>query len=271
MSEQTDNIVALIKSFGLSTEEANIYLDLLEKGSSTALKLSRDLHIGRTKVYRLLDKLIDKQLVIQKLDSAGLKFIANDPSQLDLLLTQKEGQLSVLRNSLPDIVSILRSKIGFQQPESKILYYHGKQGLAQVNWNLLNAKNEFLSYEIATADAYIPQPEAENLRKELVNSKILNRMLTNKKTIAPFTGVSEMVRKWWQIRYISPDILNIRADVFIYNNIFAECHYLNSGDIFCFEMYNEQLAAMQKEIFENLWKQARIMKIIGNQGEASLK
>jgi sugar-specific transcriptional regulator TrmB len=270
MSDQTDNLSNLIEPFGLNPEEARIYLDMLEKGTSTALRLSRDLHVGRTKVYRLLDKLIDKELVIQKFDSAGLKFVASDPSQLELLLSHKEGELSALRNSLPDTLATLHSKMGLLKPESKILYYHGQRGLSQVNWNLLRAKKEFLSYEIATADAYMPQKEAEELRQELVDHRILARTITNKKVIEPFTRVSELITKWWQIRHIAPKILAIKADVFIYNNVFAECHYLNSGDVFCFEMYNEQMAQMQKSLFENLWKQAEVMKIENSQGKASV-
>ncbi len=37
--------------------------------------------MGRTKVYRILDKLIDKELAQQKLDDMGLKFGATDASR----------------------------------------------------------------------------------------------------------------------------------------------------------------------------------------------
>lgn len=268
---QTDNLPVLLLPFGLSDEEARIYLYLLEKRITTALNISRNLHIGRTKVYRLLDKLIDKQLVAQRVDSAGFKFVANDPEQLNLLLSKKEGELAGLRKSLPNILAVLENKAGSSQPGSQIIYYRGKNGLSQVNWNLLRAKGEFLSYEVATANVYMPNQEAEKLRRQLVERKIKTRTITNKKSIDSFTEVTDMIKCWWQIRYIDPVILNIKADIFIYNDVYAVCHYLDNNDIFCFEMHNHQLAKMQKQLFENLWKQGKKMTIVNNQGKAVIK
>jgi len=270
MSIQTDNLSSLLKPFGLEDEEIRIYLYLLEKSVATALNISRNLHIGRTKVYRLLDKLIDKQLVTQQCDSTGFKFIASNPSQLNILLMQKENQILALRESFPELLTNLKNRFGAAQLGSQILYYRGKNGLSQVNWNLLQAKNEFLSYEITNANAYLPRREAEKLRHRLVEKKIKTRTIINQKTIEAFTQVTEMVKSWWQIRYLPLSILRITADVFIYNDIYAVCHYLKDGDIFCFEMHNQELAQMQKELFENLWKQATKLKIINNQGKASV-
>ena len=79
-----------------------------------------------------------------------------------------------------------------------------------------------------------------------------------------------MVKNWWQLRYVSEKILLIRADVFIYNDVYAVCNYLDGGDIFCFEIYNENVAQMQREIFEELWKEAKEMEIVSDEGEARI-
>lgn len=270
MSEQTDNLLGLLEPFGLSQEESKIYLELLEKKVETALGISRNLEMGRTKVYRILDSLIEKELVLQQLDSAGFKFVANEPKQLGLLLVKKEAELAALQENLHQVVKMLETKVDSGKSGSKILYYRGQEGLSQVNWNLLHARGEFLSYEIATADAYLPQTEAERLRQEIVEKKIMVRTLTNKIRQEPFTEVTEMVKRCWQIRHLSKEILEIRADVFIYNEVYAVCNYLQSGDIFCFEIYNQSMAQMQREIFESLWRQARIMKVTDPRGAAEL-
>lgn len=271
MSDQTDNLEITLERFGLNADEASVYLYLLEKRVATALNISRNLHIGRTKVYRLLDRLIEKRLTVQKLDSAGLKFIATDPSSFEAILSSKESELSNLRSSLPQVIQSLKNKIGPSMPGSQILYYHGKQGLAQVNWNLLRAKGIFYSYEVATADAYMPQKEAEKLRQGIVENKIHIQTIMNKKSINPFTDVTELANSFWEVKYISPQVLNIQTDVFIYNDIYAACHYLDYGDIFCFELQNKQLAEMQKALFENLWKQAQSLTVLNEHGKAALK
>lgn len=270
MSNQTDNLLGILEPFGLSQEESKIYLELLEKKISTALSLSRNLHIGRTKVYRILDKLIEKELVVQQLDSGGFKFTANDPNQLSLLLTKKESELISLQKNLPQVIKILQSKVDSGKSGSRILYYRGQEGLSQVNWNLLKAKGEFLSYEVSTASAYLPQVEAEKLRQAIVEKKIFVRTLTNKTAQEPYTEITELVKHWWQLKYISPKKLQIRADVFIYNDVYAVCNYLDTGDVFCFEIYNEHMAQMQREIFEQLWTEATAMKAVGDKGEMKI-
>lgn len=270
MSGRTDNIISLLQPFGLNEDEACVYLDLLENGVETALKISRNTRLGRTKVYRILDKLIEQQLVKQQYQDAGFTFLAEEPQQLEMLLAKKEGEVSALRYLLPNVINTLQKHSGGGKPGSQVLYYHGKSGLTQVNFNVLKAKGEFMSYEVATADAYLDHNDAEELRKELVANKILTRTITNQTHIKPFTKVAEMVAKWWQIKYVDEKILKIQADIFIYNDVYAMCHYLEGKDIFCLEMHNEYLTKMQKEMFEVMWEVAEPMKIIGDNGEARL-
>jgi len=255
MSNQTDNLIFLLKPYDLGDEESKIYLNLLENNSSTALTISRNIHIGRTKVYRILDKLIEKQLVVQEYNQNGFKFKANHPSKLNQLITQKEIEISTLKESLPQTIELLEKHINLNHPQSQILYYQGQEGLSQVNWNILNAKNEFLSYEVNTAEAYLPHSEAEKLRQELVNKNISSKTLMNRKNIRPFSQVKK-VDLFQQIRFIPPKTLTIQSDIFIYNDILTICHYLDNHDIFCLEIKNQNLVDMQKQIFENLWFQS---------------
>jgi sugar-specific transcriptional regulator TrmB len=97
MSDQPDNLTHLIRPYGLSEEEAKIYLQLVQNGFMSALQISRNLQIGRTRVYRILDKLITKGLCDQKLDSAGLKFGATDPSKLSQLINEREHEVLSLK------------------------------------------------------------------------------------------------------------------------------------------------------------------------------
>ena len=94
MSEQTDNLIFLLKPYGLTSEESSIYLYLLENSTSSALTISRHVCISRTKVYRILDKLIEKQLVVQQYNQNGFKFRANHPSKLKQLIIQKEIEIA---------------------------------------------------------------------------------------------------------------------------------------------------------------------------------
>jgi sugar-specific transcriptional regulator TrmB len=270
MSDQTDNLTTLLEPFGLTTEEAQIYLVMLEYGKLSALEISRKLLMGRTKVYRILDKLISYELAVNEYDEIGFKFVASPPEKLSLLIARQEGEVAALKQSLPSIQDKLLQISGGGQPGSKVLYYRGIRGLSQVNFNLLKAKDYFCSFEVSNAEAYMEHEEAEQLRRELVANKITARTITNQTQIEPFTAVTDLVRNYWEIRYIDPKKFEIKADVFIYNDVYAVCHYLEDKDVFCVEMYNQVLATMQQQLFEYVWAQAKPLTVVNDRGEAKL-
>jgi sugar-specific transcriptional regulator TrmB len=270
MSEQADTIINSLKDFSLTKDEAKIYLVLLENGRLSVLQISRLTNIGRTKVYRLLDSLLNKDLVTQEVGENGLKYVASEPGKLEQILDAKASRLIALKEGLPRLKSSLEQITGTGSGSSKIRYYKGQKGLDRVNFHILRAKKELLTFEVTNADAYLPHDRAEYLRQRLTEEKITIRTITNITEQKSFTSVKEMVRNYWQISYIDPKEFEIKADVFIYNQVYAMCHYLKKGDIFCLEIYNDQLAAMQKQIFEFLWNQAKPLTILNDQGKAKL-
>lgn len=271
MSEQTDTIGLQLTDFGLSPEEAKIYLHLGRKGTMSALQTSRELHVARTKVYRILDKLIAKQLVSIQLDDQGKKFVANSYEQLKLLVTKKEAEAARLREELPGTFKQLAEVWGKGERVSKVLYYTGPAGLEQVTWNSLRAKGVLRIYEVGESmTTFLDQKFAEKVREELVERGIRTLQLTNKRRIEPYTKVAKMVRELWEVRYVDPKKLNLQFECLIYNDVF--CLYQFSGEEqFCVEVYNEKLAAMQKQLFDFVWNEAERMKILSDEGEAEVE
>ena len=93
MSVQTDNIIYKLKQFGFSDEESFVYLYLLEKRCATALNISKDLHLGRTKVYRILDRLYSLGLSEQRLGPRGFLFEIKPLDAFNSILVKKEIEL----------------------------------------------------------------------------------------------------------------------------------------------------------------------------------
>ena len=103
------DILEKIRSFGLSTEEAKIYLELLQK-PNTHLQLSRITGINRTKIYRLINDLEKKSLITRRTDDRGSFLVASDPKALEINLIAKEEQLkeqkSLFTQLLPTLSAI---------------------------------------------------------------------------------------------------------------------------------------------------------------------
>lgn len=270
MSERTDSLVNLLIPFGLSEEEGEIYLHLARRGVQTALSISRELRIARTKVYRILDKLVAKQLVSIQLDDSGKKFVANSYEQLKLLVTEKEAEVSRLREELPETFKQLATIWGKGESASKVLYYTGLAGLEQVTWNSLNAKGELRIYEVGQdMTTFISLKLAEKLREEMVERDIKTLQLTNRKRIEAYTKVKRHATEFWEVRYVEPKKLNMQFECLIYNDVF--CLYQFSGENqFCVEIYNEKLATQQKQLFDYIWNESKPLKILNDSGEAEL-
>ena len=271
MSEQTDNLLNLIKPYGLSDKEGKIYLYLLQNGFAAVLQISRSLHIPRTQVYRLLDKLIVKELVEQRLDSRGLKFGATHPGKFQQIVSEKKQKAEHLNASLPILLSELNNLSRKALTSSKVLYYKGIEGLKQVSYNITKAEKLLRVFEMEHLSDFLPADFAEMVREKLVENKVSTYDLTNKKSFPGFTKVTGMIKKYSQFRYIDPNQLQIKFEVLIYNNVYATYNYKEGKDIFCVEIYNDQLAKMQKQVFDFIWLKAQKMKFKDEFGAAGIE
>ena len=56
-------VISQLREFGLDEIEVKIYLNLLESGPQTPLELSRGTSINRSRIYRYIDKLKQKNCI----------------------------------------------------------------------------------------------------------------------------------------------------------------------------------------------------------------
>src|SRR3990167_7851344 len=270
MSDQADNLSNLIETFGLTDEESRLYLYLLQHGFTTALTLLRRSRMRRTQGYRILDLLKKLKLVEKKNYERGGKILAKHPSRLQQIVIEREQNVQALKKTLPDLISRLSTIMPASTEKSKVLYYEGIEGLEQVSYNIVHANGLLRVFEMEHLDNFLSFEFSESIRRRLVENKILTRDLTNKKQFPGFTDVADLVQQYSEFRYISPDKLKINFEVLIYNDVYATYTYKDKK-IFCVEIYNEQLATMQKHIFDFIWAQAKPMKFVDMRGAARLQ
>jgi hypothetical protein len=156
-----------------------------------------------------------------------------------------------------------------QQTDSKVLYYEGVEGLKQVSYNITKAQDSVRVFEMAHLSQFLPIAFAESIREKLVEHKITTLDLTNHKHLSGFTDITEMIERYSHYRYIDPKKLTIEFEVLIYNDVYATYTYQNET-IFAVEIYNRELAAMQKQLFDFVWNQAQPMQFTDKRGAVSL-
>lgn len=110
--------------FGLSENEARIYLYLLEKGVPTGgTKVAVGTSIHRQYVYLIIPKLISLGLIEEVQFGKRAKYIALSPSGLEKIARQKVYATESLIHNLNKV-----SKIGYEQ-ESEVIV--GQQGIVR--------------------------------------------------------------------------------------------------------------------------------------------
>lgn len=102
--DDTNNLQELgLLKFGLSIEEAKVYLTLFKRGKNGANvgQLDEDISIKRTTIYRIIDRLISKSWILKLplMPKSAQSFIARSLNDiLDERIQQKEEELKILKS-----------------------------------------------------------------------------------------------------------------------------------------------------------------------------
>jgi len=247
---------------GLTDNQAEIYLLLLKQGLTSLLELSRRTTINRTTIYRIVEDLKQLNLVEEVLDDRGAKVKAVQPENLQLLLTQKETELTGLKNNLSDLINDLSAIKDQPSPSTQVVYFRGQSGLKQLLWNILKTKGESVGYGYADWNQSVGKEFAEKLRAERVKRQIFDREIQNTDQAGPMSEWTKIkdYGQVYQARFLPRKIIDIKHDTYIYNDVFAFFNFIGD-ELFGIEIHNQEIAKTQKQIFEVLWKIGKSRKL----------
>ncbi|HLD25332.1 MAG TPA: helix-turn-helix domain-containing protein [Patescibacteria group bacterium] len=259
MADKSDNLSLeehLVR-FGLTKEEASLYLALSGKLPHTALELTRLLRLPRTTMYDHLTNLIEKGFVERIIRYKSQQFRAYPIDILTHAIDQQKTRLETLASSF----EFLKSHIHEHgvPATTQVRYYHGATGIRQMMWNTLAAQKEHIGYSVMGRLEIVGATFLRRFLGELDRRHLLDRVIINpkKETLVYATdgilSIREKKVALEKIRVIPTTTLRITGDTTIYNNIFAVM-YWKQKEIVEVEIENPELVSMQKSIFENLWR-----------------
>ncbi|MBI3888163.1 hypothetical protein HY310_03810 [Candidatus Microgenomates bacterium] len=250
----SNEVYQFLKGLGLREEEITIFSALSYSGPLSTLELSRKIDIPRTSIYRILEEMKKQGFVEEVLDQYHTKSQAVSFDKIRELLKDKERQIKEISEKIPIVESFLSGRQSFDQPGTKVLFYRGVEGIKQMIWNSLKAKEQlrgftFQNWNSLVSDKFICdwsyEFEAKNIpARDLVSDEYLkNRLATHH------------LGTWknWTRRYFPNKKLTIDHQADIYNDTVAFYHW-EAEEIFGVEIHNEKVAKLQKQIFDILWE-----------------
>jgi sugar-specific transcriptional regulator TrmB len=241
---------------GLEPEIVEIYIALQAYGPQSLLQLARNAKIERTRLYRLLDTLVENHLIEIEEHYKRKLYKAAPISNLQIVLTKREQEIRDLQTELLRLQPQFQSSV--HSPLTHVQFYKGREGVKQMYWNQTKAQTETVSilYEnmqTKTKLAFFERwVERCNRRNMYFRSVVGDHFLDAQRTW--YNEYSNEKLKNWQGRYVSNDIFPIIHSTVTYDDVVMYFNW-KDGEIFGFEVYNQEIATAQRQVFEMLWRQ----------------
>ena len=244
---------SLLKEIGLTDGEIKVYTALFLLGSTTTGPLVKESQVHSSKVYPILDRLIEKGLVSYIKEGKKTFYTANPPNTILSYLDKKGDEIQEQKKSAKDLINKLEDLSKTKKQETTATMFKGLKGIRT-------------AFTIATKDLkkgeevyamFVPPvnksliPFYNGLAKSLSRKKVKNHMLFN-----------EHCQEYENIKGLP--LLKSRvgisreqkspAEVCVYgeNTIIATT---GEGDNITILIKNEDVADSFRQQFEYIWKQ----------------
>lgn len=224
---------------GLTRNEAKIYLELLERGESSANQLAKNLSMDRTLTYTVLNHLMKKGQVRYIFKENKKKFSCSNPENLLNPIRAKELLVSEL---IRDLKKIEVKK----QEEIEINVYEGKEGLRNFI-NLVLKEKEFFAFG-STGRAFYQLYEMPAIVKIMEKSKIKVKIIGDEK----LRGKEVFGFKKFEYKYLNAES---EATTSIFGD-YISIHLIKIKPTIIL-IKNKDITNTYKNYFKMLWKVAK--------------
>jgi len=204
-------IIEFLEEYGLSHAEANIYVALLETGSTLVGPIIKKTGLHRGTTYQILQRLKEKGFVSSIIKGKKQYFEPAEPERFMSILKEKEEKLL-------QILPILNSKFHSNKETQEIKVYSGLKGIHSVMDKMLE--------ELKSGDIYYDYA-ASGLFREMMGAYWSTWQKRKKKYgIKSYVIFNEEVRKrhptllkeyYGKVRFI-PKNFNILTDTITYKD-----------------------------------------------------
>ncbi len=117
-----------LRKIGLTEGESKVYLALLEIGASTTGPIVDKARVARSKIYHILERLIEKGLVTTILEKQVKHYQAADPDRLITYISETERKLQENKKFIQSIMPALEARKN-QGPMEEAEIYRGIEGV----------------------------------------------------------------------------------------------------------------------------------------------
>lgn len=238
----------ILKQVGLDNLESEVYLSLLELGTSAASLVARKAHIKRTNAYNILAKLEGKGLISELMKGNIKYYSATEPEKLLSIQEQKQKKIA---ESLENLKQILPELEALQNPMSmkpKVRFFQGEEGLSDLLDEIVSNQSfdSYFNPEVACkAFPDIMDKFLENGGKKKLK---IRELVVDTPYTKQYISENKNPNHYYKIL---PQKYLFYTDYFVFDNQVAFISYKENNIAVVIE--SGDIARTQKAVFELMW------------------
>lgn len=241
---------AIFKGFNISDKEIIVYLDVLAHPDSGASSIEKNTGIGRTYIYDIAQKLVEKGFLTHVEKNKKRVFNAVEPSEI---LESQKRKLAEFEESM-DALMDLRSEHDYKP---RVVYYEGKDELDALHEN-------FISHKISTEaiafsdDSFYVKNAGYHQKKEItkrVKQNVHFRALAGMSD-AVLSSQKRDKAENRETRILPKDIFDLKTQIGVHGHKTVVVNYAKN---YAFVVEDKDLAETIKQIFDVVWNSGRII------------
>lgn len=250
MKSDSKEISRALELYGLTQNEAKVYVCLLKQVESTAFTVAKETEIPRATVYTILESLKKQGLISQIRKNNVAYFTPESTNQLVSALKKKED---IINEIMPQIQALTPRSV--DAPVVKL--YVGLDGIKTGLDHILETlKKRKIKQIYATSQPdllkYMPKYFPDWLKKREEMGVFTNLIL-------PHTTHEYLEsNKWREVRYL-PDAFPFSSSVTIYGKTMA-FFSLRENDPYCVIIESSSIVDMLKQFFLFTWEMLKTAK-----------
>jgi sugar-specific transcriptional regulator TrmB len=246
-------ITESLEEIGLTKSEISVYMAMLELGSTTTGPIVEKAGVASSKIYEILEKLIQKGLA-SVIVEAGIKhFEAAPPERILDYLNEKKAKLVSQEQEIKNIIPELRLKQTLAKYKTEATLFRGAKGME-------TAFNDI--FKTLKSGGFVYAFVVGELDERMNNFFIKHYKERAKNGIKTKTIYSEMGRKFYDARKdikgfegkVIPEAISSPATM----NIYGSKVIIRIGDsknVVCVMINNQELVDSFLQQFNMLWNQ----------------
>ncbi|MFT4297587.1 MAG: helix-turn-helix domain-containing protein [Candidatus Woesearchaeota archaeon] len=254
---------SILEQIGMTKSEIKVYLALLELGCSSTGKIVEKSGASSSKIYEILDKLMQKGLVSFIIKSGVKHFESASPSRIMEYMKEREEEIIKQKESLRQILPALELKQQLSKYKSEATIFKGIKG-AETAFRLMINKMQKKDELIAFIIDYNEEDKYFNLMTRIhklrIEKGLSSRLIFNPRCVITAKDRTKMPNT--RIKYASgdarmPAIVNVGGNITLLN-IMAE-------EATVFMIDSKEVADSFRSQFEKMWsEQVNVFKGIDN-------